>query len=139
MDEELVNGSLPDREHAGGTESGKLIQAAPIGLTVNGPCAEAAQEAKRAGVDGEEGFIKDASELEVGDGGIQERPEDIKNGGRTLCGESLPDGHNGLEGRVVVRGKEEETTRLVENGSGTGGGVVDANTEGLKDIGAAAL
>jgi hypothetical protein len=78
----------------------------------------------------------DAHDLRGRSGRIGEWPEEIEDSANS---EGATDGHDRFHGRVEARGVKERETVAAKARGGFGGGDVDGDAEGLKDVSRAAL
>ncbi|MEY5026603.1 MAG: hypothetical protein RLZZ244_2131 [Verrucomicrobiota bacterium] len=135
IDLEGTEGGGEDFDGLRGSCEGEFVGA----TAVDGPGPGASEELEGLGVGGELVFGKDADELELRFGRIEEGAEEVEDGGEPFFCEELASGGDGAEGGVVGGGEEESEAEAQDALAEVVRREVDGDAEGLEDIGAAAL
>lgn len=128
-------GSLFDSDGFRGSCEGEFIGA----LAVDDPSFAAAESGEHFCVGWEQFTRVHAHELMLGPGGVEERAEEIKDGGDSAIGEAPANGSDDPEGGVIGWGEEKTEAVAFDAFAQFFGTQFDANAEGFEDICAAAF
>ena len=138
LDGEAAQGAVFHSNHLRGSEVGNFIHAPSVGGgAVNDPGGFATKFLD----DGSVGLLhcgrKNADQLVVGPGGVEQRPEQIKHRGVAFHGKLTADASDGFKRGMIGGGKKKAAPGAVDAALEGGGGGFDLDAECFENVGPA--